>query len=178
MFAKFFAVVLIVIFTFASQAFSLTNSDVKKFIKATSELAPLFEEMEEENDEDYDENEEADLDIESVTQEFIKGVTGHAEMEKIIRKNGYSSVQEWAETASRVFLAVATIELKENMVEFDKTMEEMRKESEAMGMTEEQLEQYESQVRAAMQQFQDSPQEDIDAVTPYLDEIKKISEWE
>ena len=176
MFARLFAVVLIGIFTFSSQVFSITNSDVKKFIKATSELVPLFEEMDEEDEEDYDENE--DFDIQTVTEEFIKGVTGHAEMEKIIKKSGFDSVQEWAEVAAKVFMAVATIELKENMVEFDKSMEEMRKESAAMGMTEEQLEQYESQVRAAMQQFQNAPEEDIEAVTPHLDELKTIMEWE
>jgi hypothetical protein len=178
MFARFFAILLIGIFVFSSQVFSLTDSDVKKFIKATSELVPFFEEIDEEDDEDYDENEEPDLDIESITQEFIDGVTGHAEMEKIIRKSGFSSVQEWAEVASKVFLAMATIELDINMIEFDKSMEEMRKESEAMGMTKEQLELYESQVKAAMQQFQNAPQEDIDAVTPHLDELKTIMEWE
>ena len=178
MFVRFIAVLIAGMLIFTSQVFSLTNSDVEKFIETTSQLAEYFDDIEEDGEEDERDYGAKDFDIKTIMQEFIDGMTGHAEMQKIIRSGGFSSIQEWAETATKVFMALATIELKSNLTEFEEGMEALKKEYESMGMTKEQIEMYEMQVRSSMMQFQQASESDIETVTPYLDRIKKVLDWE
>ncbi|MFO7810609.1 MAG: hypothetical protein R6V47_04490 [Candidatus Delongbacteria bacterium] len=180
MLQRFFAMLLIGIFVFSSQVFSLTEKDVEKFVKTTKELVPYFEELEEqEEEEEKDEDpEDTGYDIDDMTQEFAEAANVHGEIKKIIASNGYSEINDWTEAASKIFTAVASIEYKKNVGDFDESMKAVRKETEGMGLTEEQIEAYEEQVRSAMQQFEQAPESDIKAVEPYLKELREILEWE
>ncbi len=172
----------------STMALALSSSDIQKFIKSMTELAPYFQELEEMEEDIHDFSMAPDADMsdvmtmEKMVQEMLSSVSGNRSMQGIIRNSGFDSTQQWADVGSKVIQAMLAIEVGSQESEMNREMQETLAEIDASpDLSPEMKATIKAQIKAAMHQMESlyqAPESDIKAVTPYMSQLKSVLDWE
>ncbi len=154
-------------------AYALSSSDVEKFIHSMEELRPYFNEYEE-NLPDLDRDED-DLSSEGVKKAMLEPFAQSQEMSAIVKKHGFSSPEQWAETGSKISRAMMAIIVDEAVANADDYKAKIQADK---NMTPEMAENLVAAMARSNQEFKemlsDVSKTDIEVVTPYLSQLEEV----
>ncbi|MEQ5816558.1 hypothetical protein J3362_13675 [Marinobacter sp. NFXS11] len=166
-----------------SQAETLSDQRVASFIesvRAAQTLAPEFEELERQMD---NQNENAMPDFSRIVSESLEQMKGHEaydRLEDVVQDHGFDSLESWGATGDRVFQAWMAIEMAEQKPAARQEMESALAEMEnSPHMTAEQKAQMRAMMEGAMgamQSASNAPAEDIEAVRPHVEALRQLGE--
>lgn len=169
----------------APKAFAqnLTEANVRAFLDSLQAAEPVLIEHEDELDEFEDDAEPADFSaIFSSGLEQMKGHAVYKDIEKVIKRHGFSSVEQWARTGDQVFQAWVALEMEEQGPAAQQEMQQALAEIDNNPhMTEEQKVQMRAMMGTAMSTMnaaRDVPDDTKRAVRPFMDELRAMSDDE
>lgn len=168
----------------------LTEKSIQKWIKAYPVVNAWMEEHEEVVDEAMDQSSIKADTIDEMMQagfETLQTLPIYGELDKMVKKLGYSGADEMMNDTIRIVKAASSIIMKEEMAEHGGgiDMEEIQAQiaqiEQMEGLSDEQKAMMKGQIEAAMGQlsglmemFNSVSEEDIEAITPYFDQISEI----
>ncbi len=166
---------------FTAQADNLSDKTIRAFI-ASMQDAQALQDKYEGTDQWPDETADDTDSIPDMSRIFSDGIEDmktypvYKEFEKIIKKHGFSSTEQWASVGDRVFHAMMAIEMKaENPAMGQEMAEAMAELDNNPHMTAEQKEQMKAMMSGAMgviQSASNAPAADINAVRPHMDTLR------
>lgn len=169
----------------APKAFAqnLTEANVRAFLDSLQAAEPVLMEHEDELNEFDDEAESADFSaIFSSGLEQMKGHAVYNDIEKVIKRHGFSSVEQWAQTGDQVFQAWFALEMETQGPAAQQEMQRALAEIDSNPhMTEDQKAQMRAMMGSAMNTMnaaKDVPDDAKRAVRPFMDELRAMSEDE
>lgn len=114
----------------------------------------------------------------SMMVEKMRDHSMHGEFAEVVAKHGFDRPEDWADTGDRIMRAVAAMELKgqdqgDVQAEMDEMMKQMENNPNVSEQQRERMRQQMEQAMAGMKAMADAPQEDIEAVRPYRDRIRR-----
>ncbi|MBK1643520.1 hypothetical protein CKO25_02370 [Thiocapsa imhoffii] len=160
---------------FSSHSLALSTVEIDRFIASYSEISPLIAARM--DDEDEDEDDASTDEGAFIKQRLIEAVAGQSELVAIIEAHGFPSVESWADTSSRVIMAMIAVESAAGMESFASEMEILREEAQDDPSALEEIEQFEQAVMAHQASLQ-VPQADLDAIQPYLPALRDLFDWD
>ena len=108
----------------------------------------------------------------------IKAHEGYVEMEKAIKAAGFSDINQWTLTGTKVFSAYGALKMADQQPKINMQMKQAREQIEKSNMSAEQKKQmmkmFDNQA-GALAMFQDVPPGDIAAVRPHIARIDAMS---
>ena len=166
-----------------SHADTLSDQRVASFIesvRAAQTLAPEFEELERQMD---NQNESTMPDFSRIVSDSLEQMKGHeayGRLEDVVQDHGFDSLESWGATGDRVFQAWMAIEMAEQNPAARREMEAALAEMEnSPHMTAEQKAQMRAMMESAMgamQSASNAPAEDIEAVRPHVEALRQLGE--
>ena len=161
---------------FSSHSLALSTVEIDRFIASYSEISPLIA-ARMDDDEDEDEDDTSTDEGAFIKQRLIEAVAGQSELVAIIEAHGFPSVESWADTSSRVIMAMIAVESAAGMESFASEMEILREEARDDPSALEEIEQFEQAVMAHQASLQ-VPRADLDAIQPYLPALRDLFDWD
>lgn len=153
-----------------AHAMNLSSSDLERFIKTTKLLTPYFDEL----DEDYDDEDDdmAIFSMEETKRLVVEAMSGNSEMRNIVKSNGYSSVDVYAEKYAHIFRAYLASSGMEGFDELERSM---------ASMSPEQRQAFENSplfqmVSESKQDLASVPDSHIQAIAPYMSQLHELFE--
>jgi hypothetical protein len=166
-----------------SQADTLSDQRVASFIesvRAAEKLAPEFEELDRQMENQSDGTMPDFSRIVSESVEQMKGHEAYDRLEDVVQDHGFDNLEEWGSTGDRVFQAWMAIEMAEQNPTARREMEAAMAEMEnSPHMTAEQKAQMRAMMEGAMgamQSASNAPEADIEAVRPHLEALRQLGE--
>ncbi|MGM0451345.1 MAG: hypothetical protein ACQERE_10970 [Pseudomonadota bacterium] len=140
-----------------------------------TENTEMFEDMGQEIQES---TREGDFRPMSMMVEKMRDHSMHGEFADVVSEHGFDRPEDWADTGDRIMRAVAAMELKgqeqeDVQAEMDEMMKQMENNPNVSEQQRERMRQQMEQAMAGMKAMADAPQEDIEAVRPYRDQIRQ-----
>ncbi len=168
-----FIVTIIALFLFGSApAFALTSTDVEQFIKSMEELRPFFAEYDE-NIQDLDRKD--DFTSEGVKKAMLEPFAQNQEMSAIVKKHGFYSPEQWAETGSKISRAMMAIIVDEAVANADDLKAKIQTDK---NTTPEMAENLVAAIARSNQEFKemlsDVAKSDIEVVTPFISQLEEV----
>ncbi|QFS85428.1 MULTISPECIES: hypothetical protein [unclassified Marinobacter] len=165
-----------------AQARDLTEKTVRSFIDSLGAAETLAEDHKEFLDALEAEREE-NMDFSILFSDSLKDIEGHAmhgQLEKLVKRYGFSSLEQWGQTGDRVYQAWAALEIDEQGGAAEYDMQQALAEIESNPhMTEEQKTEVRAMLQSAtsaMSAARSAPESDKRAVRPFMDELRAMSE--
>ncbi|OJS98325.1 MULTISPECIES: hypothetical protein [Marinobacter] len=165
-----------------AQARDLTEKTVRSFIDSLGAAETLAEDHKEFLDAleaEQDEN----MDFSRLFSDSLKDLEGHAvhgQLEKLVKRYGFSSLEQWGQTGDRVYQAWFALEMDEQGGAPQNEMQQALAEIEnSPHMTEEQKAQMRAMLQSAtsaLDTAMNAPESDKRAVRPFMDELRALSE--
>lgn len=160
---------------------SLTEKTVRSFLDSLQAAEPVMMEHEEELEALADQSDDTDFSaIFSSGLEQMKGHAMYQDLESLVKRHGFSSIEQWAKTGDQIFQAWFALEMDEQRPAAQQEMQQALAEIESSPhMTPEQKEQMKAMMGSAMttmNQASDVPSETKRAVRPFMDELRAMSE--
>ncbi|MBE0486498.1 hypothetical protein [Marinobacter sp.] len=161
----------------------LTESTVRAFLDSLEATEPVLLEYEDELDEFEDESDTSDFSaIFSSGLEQMQNHPMYNDIEKVIKRHGFSSVGQWARTGDQVFQAWFAIEMEEQGPAAQQEMQQALAEIDNNPhMTEDQKAQMRAMMGTAMSTMsaaKDVPDDAKRAVRPFVNELRALSDDE
>lgn len=101
-----------------------------------------------------------------------------SEVDAMMRKNGFSSTDEWTATGERIMAAFAAIVSKDQMGALTQQMEASIAQMKSLGMSDEQIKELQNELeKVTNDQFGDVPKSDMSAVERNMDVVKDAVEY-
>ena len=177
------AVFIAAILAAGAQAAALTDEKVRNFIASWDELQEIGKEYDDLDDLDeeagiYDEEEMAAM-PERPMSHAIEKMRGHEiynRVDSTVQGYGFSNINEWGEVGDRVIKAFFSLQIEEDSHGMRAEMEQAMREIEESPMPEAQKEQMKQRMRSQMEAVEamaDAPEEDIEAVRPHMEELRR-----
>ncbi len=157
----------LLLFHTASLAAGLTPAQVRGTVAAIQELEATFGQT------------GRDVDINPRMDAFSGSKADVDKAMAILRKHGFTSVEEWTDVAQRVVNAYMAVKFAEEQPDAESELARARAEIEASGMSPEQKKEMMAmmeQSMAAMRQMVDAPPEDVATVRGMLPELDAFFE--
>lgn len=156
-----FAFVSLFVFS-GAYAMNLSSSDMERFIKTTKALAPYFDALDDDEDEDM-----AVLNAEKIKQLVVEAMSGNSEMRNIVRGNGYASIETYAEQYAHIMRAYMASSSMGQFGELEMAM---------ASMSPEQRQAFENSPMFQMaletkRQLASVPESHIQFITPYMSQL-------
>lgn len=170
-------------------AASLTDAEIKNFISSMQDVQAFDDEYEDIDDFEGHEDEMLAGDDMTVQEEpllkSIQRMKGHDiynKLEDVVRKHGFSDLEQWAQVGDRVMKAFIGIHIGDQQPNMQAEMEaSIREIDENPHMTEEQKDEMKQMMRNAMSSMEkmtDAPSEDMDALRSHIDELNQVLDYE
>lgn len=162
--------VLVSLFVFSgAYAMNLSSSDMERFIKTTTVLAPYFDALDDDDDHDGDDD-MAVLNVEKIKQLVMEAMSGNAEMRNIVRGNGYASVEAYAEQYAHIMRAYMASSGMGQFRELEMAMASMSPEQ-RLAFESSPFFQMASETQ---KQLASVPESHIQAITPYMSQLHEV----
>lgn len=161
----------------------LTESTVRAFLDSLEATEPVLLEYEDELDEFEDESDTSDFSaIFSSGLEQMQNHPMYNDIENVIKRHGFSSVEQWARTGDQVFQAWFALEMEEQGPAAQQEMQRALAEIDNNPhMTEDQKAQMRAMMGTAMNTMsaaKDVPDDAKRAVRPFVNELRALSDDE
>ncbi|WP_290652954.1 hypothetical protein [Aquisalimonas sp.] len=159
-----------------ANAHALDDAAIDQWLGSMKDLQEWGEAQPDLDEEEFDADvDPGDLDFESMLSDSVRE---HREAEQIIERHGYSDVDEWSATGSRIFRAMMAAESGVSP-EMEREMEQALQEIEdAPHLSDEQKAQMREQMTSQMEMlsgmFEDVPESDVEAVRRNRDAIMRV----
>lgn len=177
---------LLALFTFfsvSSHAQSLSDQKISSFIeslKAAEKLEPEFEDLSDEMDGEDDGTMPDFSRIFSDSLDELKGHEAYSRLEELARDHGFSNLEEWASTGDRVFQAWMAIEMEQQnpaaRQEMNAALAEIENNPDMTAEQKAQMRAMMESAMGAMQSASNAPPEDVEAVRPHADALRRLSD--
>ena len=174
------AVLLAFLLSFPAYGFSLTDTQVRNFIASFAEMQEMLDESYDEAEDPRENEEDKDFSPSAMISDFMTEIQGHelyGNVERLIRRHGFSGVNEWSAVGDRVMRAAFALEMGEHAPEMDEEMAEfMRNIEDNPHLDEAQKRQIINEMQAAtesMAELAAAPEEDKDAVRPHMKTLRQ-----
>ena len=165
----------------------LTEERIKGFVATLSELDELadryddLDELEDIGEESQDAAEGGDFNPMTMAVQEMRGHEIYDEFSAIVSEHGFSDPEDWASTGDRIVRAMMALEMERQghgdmRAEMDEAMREMEQNPNITDEQRQQMRQQMEQAVSGMEAMADAPQEDIDAVKPHADELRRAME--
>lgn len=159
--------------SFSAQAEKLTDNTIRSFITTLEEAQSL--ELKELNDKE--DTEAVDMSrIFSSSVENLKGKEAYGRLERLVKNNGFSNLNQWAATGDRIYGAWMAIEMEGQSPGFNQEMQKALADLENdPHMSDQQKAQMRSVMETAagtIQMASQAPSADIEAVRPHLKALR------
>ena len=166
---------------------SLTDAQVKRFVASMEEVQQLFDEYDDlhEMDDDFDDFDgEIDMTFpENPMSDAIAEMRGHAvynRLQGVVRKHGFSNVEQWAGTGDKVMMAFYSLLMEEAHPEAVAEMQAaLREIDDNPYMGEAQKQEMRKMMESAMSHMShlmDAPAADKAVVRPHMSELRRVLE--
>lgn len=152
----------------SAHANTISANDIEKFIKTYRQLSVHFNDHEE--DDDDDDSDDIVLDVSTLKARFLESIRGKKALQAIIAKNGYPSVDRFAEQGAYILRAYMVCTGREGIREFEQQLSSMSatdRQKLLNSPTGKQIAQFK-------RQFATVPQAHIKAIEPYLAKLNAI----
>lgn len=153
---------------------ALTAEQIRMTIAAMRDLRPVMEKRQEELEAMVPEEERAGMDP-CAPPEKVRSSPAYAEIEAVVRKQGFASAEQWCRTAQRVTAAYAAVKVDAEEPQWREKMGEVRQQIEsAPNLSAEQKNELLNQLAqtTAIIGAQKAPEADKAAVRANLPEIE------
>jgi len=177
------AVFLAALLASGAHATSLTDEKIRNFISSWEEIQAIGEEYDDldelEEEAGIYEDEEMAAMPERPMSHAIEKMRGHEIYNKVdstVQGYGFSDINEWGEVGDRVIKAFFSLQIEEDSHGMRAEMEQAMREIEESPMPEAQKEQMKQRMRSQMEAVEamaDAPEEDIEAVRPHMEELRR-----
>ena len=177
------AVCIAAIFAAGAHAASLTDEKIRNFIASWDEIQEIGEEYDDLDDLDdeagiYGDEEMATMPERPMSHaiERMRGHEIHNRVDNTVQGYGFSDINEWGDVGDRVIKAFFSLQIEEESPEMRAQMEQAMREIEQSPMPDAQKEQMKQRMRSQMEAVEamaDAPEEDIEAVRPHMEELRR-----
>lgn len=172
-----------------AHAQTLNSSTIEPFIASLIELQTVLEESGEGTpDETFEDEDGSDTDPTKAFTSLAEELDNHPptkdKVSSMVKRHGFSSLAEWAQTGDRIYTAYMAINMGDQP-EMDGMMDENAIEDYMTSVGDVMSDARKKEIRAMMESamksneaINNAPSEDIEAVRPYADKITAINEMD
>lgn len=154
----------------SAHALSLSSSDIDRFISTTQLLTPYLDAMD--DDDDMDDEDIEIFNVERIKKLIVDSVSESKDMTKIVKANGYHSVDAYAEQYAIIMMAYLVTSGREQFRELELEMEimdaEQRRDFESSPLFH--------MLSLLKKQFDSVPESHIKAIAPYMLQLSDVFE--
>ncbi len=172
-----------------AHAQTLNSSTIEPFIASVIELQTILEGAEEGTpDETFEDEDDNCTDPTKAFTSLAKELGNHPptkdKVSSMVKRHGFSSLAEWAQTGDRIYTAYMAINMEDQPM-MDGMMDENAIEDYMASVGDVMSDARKKEIRAMMESamksneaINNAPSEDIEAVRPYADKITAINEMD
>ncbi|WP_455217277.1 hypothetical protein [Kaarinaea lacus] len=163
---------------------TLSSKTVRSFINSLKDIEQLGKKYESDPAFKTEQTQSFDQAMQRMQSPFstmdkaIKGSNAYDEYVSLIKRNGFSSPEQWSQTGNRIYRAIAAVQMEKEMPkDMDQQMVQAQEQMKNSGMSAEQQQMMMNMMAASqqmMQQFKDVPRADRDVVTPFIAEFEQL----
>lgn len=160
---------------------TLTGALVSQWIKSQSAVE-AFSDKHESTLAPYDANIEQQGSLQDAFKQGVVALkqTGlYGEFEDVIEDYGFDSPEQWSQVGSQIMTAYMALEMKKQGPQMQQMMEQMQAMMNNDQMPAEQKQMMMNAMKQSKNMYESSkdvPQADIDAITPYLPQLRSLGE--
>ncbi|MBU6952499.1 MULTISPECIES: hypothetical protein [unclassified Hahella] len=173
----------VALFTFCFSLFvqaeaPLTGDLIDRWIKSQKAVQEWGDKHEEELSKYEKDNEMIPTNIDDIVAP-LKASGLYGQVEDIVEGYGFSTPEEWASTALRIFGAYAAIEMQGQQVDMDAMRQQLAELEKNPNISAEQKKMMRDMMQqglAMMEKFKNAPPEDVEAVKPHMSKLRKVME--
>lgn len=160
---------------------SLSESNVKSFVESLEAAQPIMDKHEDFLDSLENEQEPDSIDFSTIFSSGLEDIKGHQmynDMQRLVRRHGFSGVEQWADVGDQVFQAWFALEMDEQRPTIDREMQAALSEIEnSPHLTAEQKDQMRAMMQtssAMMDSTRAVPETNKRLVGPYREQLRTL----